>query len=78
MLADSVEADGGRRFGRRSPTSESSRWPPPRARCSLERIVSSKKKHASRALEEASNIPELHMIEAHFYREQLHHEAHVG
>lgn len=27
-----------------------------------------------RALEEASDIPELHMIETHFYREQLHHE----
>lgn len=26
------------------------------------------------ALEEASGIPELHMIEAHFYREQLYHE----
>lgn len=26
------------------------------------------------ALEEASDIPELHMIETHFYRDQLHHE----
>lgn len=28
----------------------------------------------SQALDEASDIPELHMIETHFYRNQLHHE----
>lgn len=30
--------------------------------------------HIVHALDEATTIPELHMIETHFYRDQLHHE----